>query len=347
MGDCCSQDKHSKLVRPTWSNFGKNEIGIKAGDDDTIRKFVHEIAPLLSKYKITFIDRYEIVLADALPKMISSELINVQFLSQGHSAQFEASNFPNEYHRRALLGEQDFILLNANHFPCEYTVTLITQKNLTFIDNSIFQYDEKERFINFIKAEIERNIPKLNGLVLAGGKSTRMGKDKGLLDYHGKPQREYASELLSGLCENVYFSARAEQHIASENVITDRFVNMGPMGGILSAFLSNPEKAWLVVACDLPLLDLPTLQFLVSKRNPSKIATAYLDPNGQFPEPLIAIWEPKSYAFLYHFLSLGYSCPRKVLINSDIELIRAMDSQALANANTPEDYLKYNGKSLN
>lgn len=340
MGDCCNQDKHSKLVRRTWGKFGKNEIGIKASNDELIRQLVQQIAPALAKYKVAFLDKYQIELGKVAMNSLPPELINVQFLSQGHSAQFEANSLPNEFHIRTLFGEQDLVLVNANHFASEYVITLVAQKNVTFIDDSIFQVNEIERFMNFIKTEIEGNTPKLNGLVLAGGKSTRMGTDKGLLEYHRKPQREYVYDLLSGFCEDVYFSTRAEQKMTGENVVEDRFLNMGPMGGILSAMMANPERAWLVVACDLPLIDNNTLQFLVSQRNPSKIATAFLDPEAQFPEPLIAIWEPKSYAFLYHFLSLGYSCPRKVLINSDIELIKTPDNHVLANANEPKDYEK-------
>lgn len=340
MGDCCSQEKHSKLVRATWGKFGKNEIGIKASSDELIRDLIRQITPALSKYKVVFLDKYRIELENLSQTHLPQDLVNVQFLLQGYAVQFEANRFPNEYHVRSLFEEQDLVLVNANHFPCEYVVAITEQKNVTFIDNSIFQINEIERFTNFITSEIEGNIPKLNGLVLAGGKSTRMGADKGLLDYHGKPQREYVYDLLSGLCEEIYFSVRAEQQVIGKNVVEDRFVNMGPMGGILSALMTNPERAWLVVACDLPLVDSKTLQFLVNERNASKIATAFLDPEAQFPEPLIAIWEPKSYAFLYHFLSLGYSCPRKVLINSDIALIKVPDNHVLANANEPSDYEK-------
>ena len=113
---------------------------------------------------------------------------------------------------------------------------------------------------------------------------------------------------------------------------------MGPFGAILSAFQTNPNAAWLVAACDQPLIDAGVLKELISKRNPSKYATAFYNPETDFPEPLITIWEPRAYSELLHFLSLGYSCPRKVLINSDIELLELEDSLVLKNANTPEEY---------
>jgi molybdopterin-guanine dinucleotide biosynthesis protein A len=53
---------------------------------------------------------------------------------------------------------------------------------------------------------------------------------------------------------------------------------------------------------------------------------------------LITIWEPKSYPVLLSFLAQGCSCPRKVLINSDVNLLSAPDPQELTNVNTPEEF---------
>jgi molybdopterin-guanine dinucleotide biosynthesis protein A len=116
------------------------------------------------------------------------------------------------------------------------------------------------------------------------------------------------------------------------------------MGAILSAFRQNPNTAWLVVAVDLPLLDKSTLQLLIENRNPSKLATAFNSPVNEFPEPLIAIWEPRAYPVLLQFLAQGYSCPRKALINTDVELLDAPNPEALFNVNTPEERKKLLGK---
>ena len=61
--------------------------------------------------------------------------------------------------------------------------------------------------------------------------------------------------------------------------------------------------------------------------------------NKQFPEPLITIWEPKAYPILLNYLSQGYSCPRKVLINSDVEIVE-VDEYFIQNINTPSEYEK-------
>ncbi len=187
----------------------------------------------------------------------------------------------------------------------------------------------------------ENNIP-LYGLVLAGGKSVRMGNDKSTINWHGKEQRYYMADLLGQLCEDVFISCREEQ--ASEidtnyKTIPDTYTDLGPYGAILSAFKTNPGASWLVVACDLPLLDTETLQYLIANRDISKIATTFESPYDTLPEPLITIWEPEAYDILLSYLPEGFRCPRKALNRNidNVKIIKASNADALMNTNTPED----------
>ncbi|RLJ31540.1 molybdopterin-guanine dinucleotide biosynthesis protein A [Chryseobacterium sp. 7] len=189
----------------------------------------------------------------------------------------------------------------------------------------------------------ETDFPKLNGLVLAGGKSVRMGNPKDKINWHGKEQRYFAADLLTPFCDEVFISCRQDQlgnFNPEYNALTDTFLNMGPFGGILSALRSQRDKAWLVVACDLPLLDKNSLEFLIQSRDPEKAATTYESPFDGLPEPLITIWEPKSYPLLLNFLGIGNTCPRKVLINSDTLILKPANPDSLMNVNTPEDMAK-------
>lgn len=181
---------------------------------------------------------------------------------------------------------------------------------------------------------------KLNGLVLAGGKSTRMGHDKTVINWHGREQRYYMADLMQQFCDEVYISCRAEQEQDIDNkykTLVDSFEGGGPTIGILSALTKDENTAWLVVACDLPLLDDTTLQHLINHRDVNKVATTYKSPHDGLPEPLITIWEPKSKKVLLSFREQGYSCPRKALINSDTLIIEPENSDALINTNTPEE----------
>lgn len=189
---------------------------------------------------------------------------------------------------------------------------------------------------------METNTPTLFGLVLAGGKSTRMGSDKGWLTYHDAPQQEYLYALLEEICEDVFLSIRKEQLPDIPDgfkTITDNNEHRGPFNGILSAHALHPEAAWLVLACDLPLIDGKTLQLLVDKRNPDKSATSFATQESGLPEPLATIWEPRGLREAKEYLKTAESsCPRKFLINSDIELAHPKHDELLYNANSLSDY---------
>lgn len=181
----------------------------------------------------------------------------------------------------------------------------------------------------------------LYGIVLSGGMSSRMQRDKGSIDYHGVPQVRYAYGLLEGVCERTFVSIRSERAadplFEGLNQIPDRFLGIGPMGGILSALHAHPDAAWLVLGCDLPLVTKGTLEELVAARDPLKLATCYDSSTDGFPEPLCAIYEPGIRPRLLQFLAMGRDCPRKALINSRSHRIRLSDPHALDNVNDPEE----------
>ncbi|MCD9856755.1 NTP transferase domain-containing protein [Epilithonimonas sp. JDS] len=186
-------------------------------------------------------------------------------------------------------------------------------------------------------------LPVLNGLVLAGGKSIRMGKPKEKINWHGKEQRYYVADLLAPFCDEVYISCRQDHSSDLDPdylFLSDTFSDIGPLAGLLSAFKTNPDAAWIVVACDLPLLDNDSLEYLIKSRNTGKIATAYRNPSDHLPEPLITIWEPKSYPILNGCLVTGNTSLRKTLINNDIMIIHPLKPDTLLNVNTPEELLK-------
>ena len=164
-----------------------------------------------------------------------------------------------------------------------------------------------------------------------------MGTDKGMLNYHGKPQREYLFDLAKKYCSDVYFSCKEEQKF-SENSIIDKY-SLGPMGGILSAFEFNSNIAWLVVACDMPLLNENSFKILVSQRNPEKIATAFSNSETNAPDPLFTIYEPKAFSLLTQFVAKGNKSPKFFLQNNDTHIITlATNHVFLTNINTQEEF---------
>ena len=184
--------------------------------------------------------------------------------------------------------------------------------------------------------------PPLYGLVLAGGHSTRMQRDKAALRYHGQTQLEWAMGFIEPYVDKAYVSVRADQ--ADDPVrgqfelITDTRQGLGPIGGIVAAQARYPEVAWLVIACDLPFLDADSLKALLTARDPQRPATAFRSSHDGLPEPLCAIWEPASRAPIEAYVGTGRTCPRKFLIRSEAHLIDEPNPRALDNINTPEEY---------
>ncbi len=187
--------------------------------------------------------------------------------------------------------------------------------------------------------ELKSNkIPPLYGLVLAGGDSSRMGSDKGMINYHGLPQREYLFHLLKPLTVKTFISTRPGQMTDTHmEILEDHYPDLGPFGAVLTAFEYAPTCAWLVVACDFPLLDSHALMGLIDARDPASCATSFLDPHTLMPEPWITILEPSIYPILQTYHQRGKQSLRGILVDYNTKLIRPSIDEILLNANTPEE----------
>ncbi len=97
----------------------------------------------------------------------------------------------------------------------------------------------------------------ITGIILAGGKSSRMGQDKALVDFGGKPLISYAIESLRPLCGTLLISAnRTPDLFASFGlpVLADEALDVGPMGGILTCLKHSTSPHNLIISCDTPFV---------------------------------------------------------------------------------------------
>ncbi len=194
---------------------------------------------------------------------------------------------------------------------------------------------------------MEKNInqslsPTLFGLILAGGKSSRMGFDKGSIDYHGKPQREYLFDLLGKYCNQVFTSCKNSNDIPKTlNPLPDQFQINSPLNGILSAFQFNKNVAWLTIPVDMPMIDAAVIEFLLAHRNESKKATCFFDSDGTNPEPLFTLWEPSASDDLIKFHESGKISARDFLKQSDIHILSVPNSRYLTNINSEEEWKQF------
>ncbi len=102
----------------------------------------------------------------------------------------------------------------------------------------------------------------ITGVVLAGGKSSRFGQDKGMYPYKGKPMVSYAIELLRPVSSQILISAPVTQAYVSlgYEVIQDIYPGCGPLGGIHSALKHAANDRVFILGCDMPLVPLGLIQ---------------------------------------------------------------------------------------
>lgn len=211
------------------------------------------------------------------------------------------------------------------------------------VDRPYFQRDSIDAIAEFIQARWRQKAQSpLYGLVLAGGRSQRMGEDKGRIRYQGESEALRCFRMLKDLGLPTFLSLRKgqwpDEEIQDLPILYDQFENAGPLCGMISAMQAFPEASWLVLACDLPLLGRPVLENLIRQRRPEKMATAYRSTSEpDFPEPLCAIYETSIRMRFYEALALGLACPRKILLQSNSALLEPFDSRALTNVNNPEE----------
>jgi len=353
--------KHPPIARPTRGMYHRSEWGIYGTTCTEVEHFVQGIQQRLGDLLITYVD------ADH-----SEGQLHTAYQVGKKKYSLPSALHWNEYDDRLQLWQSDAVLVNGNHYPAQKQIVILNAEKkaslerrlaqLTDVDMviltdscdqaydfltenistaKIYHASEMDQIAEHIRDSIASSMPKVKAIVLAGGRSRRMGEDKATIAYHnGVPQQEYTAMLCHKMGLQTYISKDHEystDKIGTIPVIKDRFVDLGPCGAIMTAFMHDPDAAWLVLACDLPLIDADSIANLLQQRDASCTATAYQLSDQKWPEPLMAVYEPRAYQRMLRFLSMGYACPRKVLINSPTKTISLADESVAYNANTVEE----------
>ncbi len=127
----------------------------------------------------------------------------------------------------------------------------------------------------------------VTGIILAGGKSRRMGVDKGLMLYKGKPMVSYSIDLLKLFCSRIIIStSNTKYEVFGIQTIADTFPNTGPMGGLYSVLKESTTDIHICLPCDLPRMKAEVLEYMLSLSAPTHCVVTLT----QQPEPLVAIY---------------------------------------------------------
>jgi molybdopterin-guanine dinucleotide biosynthesis protein A len=177
--------------------------------------------------------------------------------------------------------------------------------------------------------------PGLTGFILAGGKSARMGRDKALLDWHGRTLLDHMTELISNVTDEVHVIGRAR--------FPDRLPGLGPLSGIATALETSATDANLVVAVDLPKLTRAFLKYLTSEAERANAPLAACKIGSEFP--LCLVVQRRLLPEIQHRLAsqdlsvhaLIENTPSRLIYESEL-LSAGFNASLFRNINTEQDY---------
>lgn len=184
----------------------------------------------------------------------------------------------------------------------------------------------------------ENKFENLLGVVLCGGKSMRMGSDKGLLLQHGKSWSVTVAEKF--IAQNMPFvvSVNAAQtqayknHFNADALVIDTEEKPGPLRGLLSVHKLHPTKDLLVLACDMIEMQNLTIQTLLNNYIQFPNFDFYAYHNGQFWEPFCGIYTSKALANFKDETTSDFSM-QHILTSGNTQKNEIIDKSSFTNHN--------------
>lgn len=183
---------------------------------------------------------------------------------------------------------------------------------------------------------------KLIGLILAGGKSTRMGFDKRKLLINGQPVILKLAADLKKFCSRVMISCKKDDPVLADiENLYDEYSFGGPLDGIITALKFFPNHNILVLTGDQPFVSPEHLENLITKSDPVKPVTAFFNQDTFKPEPFPSLWKSFALESVEVFLKKHRPSPLDFMLRTDINVIQTSDKRFSINLNTPDDLRKF------
>jgi molybdopterin-guanine dinucleotide biosynthesis protein A len=181
----------------------------------------------------------------------------------------------------------------------------------------------------------------VTGIILSGGKSTRMGQEKGLIELNGKPMIQLVIENLYPICDQILISANEKGYEHFDYPVhKDVISNIGPVGGIITCLNHSTNQKNIVISCDLPFASTTLIQKLLDLSGDYEIT---LPKSGQYYQPLCAIYSKDVYIRLRSFVSGGVYSLISIITELHAQVIEEGDiaefdlAKELKNINSPDD----------
>ncbi len=186
---------------------------------------------------------------------------------------------------------------------------------------------------------------KITGIILAGGKSRRMGENKAILKIKNKTLIEMVFDQMKKVCDEIIISSNTNEYdfLKAKN-IKDIYENIGGIGGIYSSLKNSNNEKNLIISCDTPFINYKFLEFLIKKSGNYEITICKYENQIQY---LIGIYQKKNIIKIKEeILKKNYSL-RKIISKFNCQIIeinsimKFFNKNLFANLNTKKDYLKY------
>lgn len=183
-----------------------------------------------------------------------------------------------------------------------------------------------------------------SGIILAGGKSSRMGQDKALLEINGKPMIQNVSELLRGFCDEIIVASSNNDHARfGDFMVSDIFENAGPQAGIHAGLLAAKNDKCIVISCDTPFITKKVLEVLLAKSDERPITVAGTE---EWLHPLVGVYTRSASKTISARLNGGMLSmyPLLKIMDAKIVYFSENEEKAFENINTQEEWKQWNEK---
>lgn len=181
---------------------------------------------------------------------------------------------------------------------------------------------------------------RISAILLAGGKSSRMGRDKAALPVQGMTLLEWQIQKLRGLGIGDIMLSGSNREMEGVRTVQDRFPERGPLGGLHACLKAARNPDCLVLSVDVPLVPPPLLAELV-RLHQQKSAAVTLLRHGDRLEPLIGVYQSALFRRAESILQGEHTAVRRLLDETGFQLLDWPGDEAFfLNCNTPEDYAR-------
>jgi len=179
--------------------------------------------------------------------------------------------------------------------------------------------------------------------ILAGGRSERMGRDKTLIALNGRPLVQHVHEQLQPHFKEVFISANDAGKFAflGSTVVEDEMPDQGPLMGIVSVLRASPWALNLVVACDIPEVDVRILRSMMRNAGHCEVDAVVPRMGESHTEPLFAVYAKSALTGLSKALDAGVRRVRDALSWCNVYYLDSAAEAPMTNLNTIEDYGRY------